>query len=80
MVNVDAHEAFAFVTMKDQFQDALRAYPAVRSEIASKTLEIGCTGTIPYFHDLNETLESDLIRAELVSLPFAVLILLWVFR
>ncbi len=80
MVNIDAHEAFALVTMKDTFQDALRAYPAVRAEITSKSLEIGCTGTLPYFHDLNDTLETDLVRAELISLPFALLILLWVFR
>ncbi len=31
-------------------------------------------------HDLDTTLESDLLRAELVSLPLALLVLLWVFR
>jgi RND superfamily putative drug exporter len=80
MVNADAHEALAFVSMRENFQGALRSYPEVRREIASKQLEIGCTGSLPYFNDLNETLERDLIRAELISLPFAILILLWVFR
>ncbi len=80
MVNSDAHAVLAFVSMREHFQGALRSYPEVRNEIVSKQLEIGCTGTLPYFNDLNETLEQDLIRAELVSLPFAILILLWVFR
>jgi putative drug exporter of the RND superfamily len=80
MVNVDARGAIAFVSMRESFQDALISYPNVRSEMVSKQLEIGCTGTLPYFHDLNETLEQDLIRAEIISLPFAILILLWVFR
>ncbi len=80
MVNADAHEALAFVSMRESFQGALRSYPDIRAELASNQLEIGCTGTLPYFNDLNETLEQDLIRAELISLPFALLILLWVFR
>ena len=80
LVNSDAHEALALVSLREGFQDALRSYPELRSKIASNQLEIGCTGTLPYFNDLNETLEKDLIRAELISLPFAILILLWVFR
>ncbi|MEO8877515.1 MAG: MMPL family transporter, partial [Polyangiaceae bacterium] len=80
MVNADAHEALAFVSIREKFQDALRSYPDIRAKIASKQLEIGATGALPYFNDLNETLEKDLIRAELISLPFAILILLWVFR
>jgi RND superfamily putative drug exporter len=80
MVNANAHAEIAFVSMRESFQGALRSYPEVRNEISSKQLEIGCTGTLPYFNDLNETLERDLIRAELISLPFAILILLWVFR
>jgi RND superfamily putative drug exporter len=80
MLNAKAHSEIAFVSMRENFQGALRSYPDVRSEIASKQLEIGCTGTLPYFNDLNETLEHDLVRAEIISLPFAILILLRVFR
>src|SRR5581483_11236432 len=39
-----------------------------------------CTGKLPYMSDLNHTLEHDLLKAELISLPLAVLVLLLVFR
>jgi putative drug exporter of the RND superfamily len=35
---------------------------------------------VPYMHDLDRILEHDLLRAELVSLPLAILVLLFVFR
>lgn len=38
------------------------------------------TGELPYRHDLDSTLKSDLLLAELVSLPLALVVLLLVFR
>jgi putative drug exporter of the RND superfamily len=79
MTNPAAHAAFALVTLRGDFKDALAAYPAVRAELRSP-LAVDCTGRVPFMHDLDTTLESDLLRAELVSLPLALFVLLWVFR
>src|SRR4029078_10365303 len=42
--------------------------------------EISCTGHVPYTHDLDVTLERDLLRAELASLPLSLLVVFWVVR
>ncbi len=70
----------AMVTLAGDARAALAAYPAVRERLRSDRLTITCTGRIPFLSDMNRTLEHDLIRAELVSLPVALLILLLVFR
>jgi len=80
MANGATHAALAFVTLRGDFKHALRAYPGVRAELASPALEIDCTGRLPFTEDLNRTLERDLLRAELISLPLALLVLLLVFR
>ncbi|HEY1697266.1 MAG TPA: MMPL family transporter [Polyangiaceae bacterium] len=72
--------AFAVVYLNGPYQQALRDYPSVRARLHSDVLAIDCTGQIPFMHDLDVTLEHDLVRAELVSLPLALLVLLFVFR
>ena len=78
--NHDAHAALALVTLKGDAQEALDAYPAVRQKLRSDTLSLVCTGHIPFLDDLARTLQHDLIRAEILSLPLALLVLLLVFR
>jgi uncharacterized membrane protein YdfJ with MMPL/SSD domain len=80
MVNAAARSVFALVTLAGDERTALAAYPAVRARLRSDRLTIGCTGRIPFLSDMNRTLERDLLRAELISLPVALLILLLVFR
>jgi RND superfamily putative drug exporter len=80
MVNSDTHSALAFVSLKGNFKHALQSYPEVRERLRSNLLEITCTGRMPFVSDLNRTLERDLLKAEIVSLPLALLILLLVFR
>ena len=80
MVNGPARSALALVTLAGDAKTALDVYPAVRARIRSGRLAIACTGHVPFVSDMNRTLESDLLRAELVSLPVALLILLLVFR
>ena len=70
----------AIITMAGDYREALAAYPAVRAELHSDRLSIDCTGRVPYMHDLDRILEHDLLRAEMVSLPLALLVLLYVFR
>lgn len=72
--------AFALVTLAGDAREALAAWPGVRASLRSQTLEIAATGRVPFNHDLNVTLEKDLVLAELISLPLALLVLLLVFR
>ena len=78
--NVADHVAFALVTMKGELKEALGAYPFVRAKLTSSALDITTTGRIPFMENLNSTLEVDLRRAELISLPLALMVLLLVFR
>lgn len=79
-INPEAHAALALVTLRGELEDGLTAYPLVREELRSDRLEINATGQVPFIHDLDRTLKRDLMRAELISIPLALLVLLLVFR
>jgi putative drug exporter of the RND superfamily len=78
--NDAARSTLALITLKGDFKQALAAYPGVRARLRSDALAITATGHLPFVSDLNRTLERDLLRAELISLPLALLVLLVVFR
>jgi RND superfamily putative drug exporter len=80
MTNMHARSVVALVTLAGDFKTALSAYPQVRAELSSPVLSIACTGRLAFLADLGEVLGHDLARAELVSLPLALLVLLLVFR
>ena len=81
-----AHHSFAMfdqsrqVTLKGTVLDAARAYPELRAKVRSGALDIVATGRVVFLRDLDVTLERDLLLAELVSLPLALVVLLAVFR
>ena len=80
MVNYERHAAYALISLGGTFQQALAAYPELRAAIPADRFTVTCTGRVAFLHDLDETLARDLLRAELISLPLALLILLLVFR
>ncbi len=80
MTDATGEMRVAYVTMAGNFAEALAAYPEVRARIASERADITCTGHLPFMHDMNATLETDLVRAELIALPLALLVLVLVFR
>jgi RND superfamily putative drug exporter len=80
MVNPKARSVFALITLRGSFKDALQAFPGVRARLASSVFTVECTGRLAYATDLDTTLEHDLVRAELLSLPLALVVLLLVFR
>ncbi len=79
MLSRDGRRTLAIVEMKGTFEEAEEAYPALRDQVTSPTLEVLATGGIPLQHDFDEIIEQDLQRAELYSLPLALLLLLLVF-
>ena len=76
----DAHHALAMVTLRDAYHDAAIAYPSLRAKVHPGPLEATFTGYLAFRSDLDTTLERDLLIAEAVSLPLALLVLLLVFR
>lgn len=80
MVNDEAGVRVALVTMAGNPDDAIKSYPAVREVLRGSGADVIATGHIPFMHDMNVTLEHDLLRAELIALPLALLVLVLVFR
>ena len=80
LVSSDRHEALAVITMRGDLTDAKKAFPGVRDEIKPGPFHVQYTGDAKYRVDLDDTLRSDLLIAELVSLPLALLVLIVVFR
>ena len=80
MISVDGRRMMAVVTLRDAYFAAAAAYPALRATVHSDLLDVGFTGWLAYRNDLDRTLEQDVLFAELVSLPLALLVLVAVFR
>ncbi len=73
----DGTRAIAIVTLAGDFRTAAKAYPDVIAEV--KGLTATFTGHLAFMHDLDVTLEKDLFRAEAISLPLSIIVLLLVF-
>jgi RND superfamily putative drug exporter len=71
--------ALANVTVKGTTTEAEGFFPELRSLVRTETFEVLATGNIPLNGDIDATLDRDLQRAELVSLPLAFVLLLVVF-
>jgi RND superfamily putative drug exporter len=80
MVSGDRTLAMAIVTLRDAYFAAAAAYPSLRATVRSDRLTTGFTGHLAYRNDLDRTLEHDVLFAELISLPLALLVLVAVFR
>jgi RND superfamily putative drug exporter len=80
LVSADRHSTLVVVTLRDAFFAAAAQYPELRASVRSASLDMGFTGFLAYRHDLDRTLERDVLFAEIISLPLAVLVLLLVFR
>jgi RND superfamily putative drug exporter len=76
----DGHHALVVVRLKGDLRAAARAFPKLREQLKQGPLQISVTGKPAFLSDLDALLERDLVRAELVSLPLALLVLLLVFR
>lgn len=78
-VSSDGRKAFAVVAVKDDMSTSAKYYDELRGRIRSDTLSVTATGNLAITQDFNHILEADLQRAEIVSLPLALLILVLVF-
>ncbi len=75
----DRHAATVDVALKDPLDVASDYYGELRALVRSDTLDVQATGVVAITYGFNQVLESDLQRAETVSLPLALVLLLIVF-
>ena len=80
LVSRDAHTAIAHVTVIGTGQAARGFYQQLREEVRPSSLRVIATGDLAINHAFDSTLEADLQRAELFSLPIALLLLVLIFR
>jgi putative drug exporter of the RND superfamily len=79
MTSTDGHHIFAQVSLKDDYPTARQYYKQLRAEVHSDHLQVLGTGNVAIGSDFDKYLQSDLQRAELVSLIVIVPLLLIVF-
>ena len=79
MTSKDGHHVFAQVSLKDDYPTARQFYKQMRTEVHSDQLEVLGTGAVAIGADFDKYLQSDLQRAELVSLILILPLLLIVF-
>ena len=75
----DGKRALVSVTVKGTTTEAEGFFPELRSLVRTEAFDVLATGNIPLNGDIDATLNRDLQRAELVSLPLAFILLLLVF-
>jgi RND superfamily putative drug exporter len=79
LTSKDGHEALVQVDLKSSGNRAVADYAALRRQVHATGLTVTGTGNVPINDAFNTTLERDLQRAEQVSLPLALLLLLVIF-
>ena len=75
----DGHEALVSVELKSTGRQSWSDYSDLRSKVKSSSISVTGTGFVPINQAFNTTLESDLQRAELVTLPVTLLLLVLIF-
>jgi RND superfamily putative drug exporter len=79
LISKDGHAVAVDVAARDDLATARDYYPALRALVRSNTLRVQATGLLAINNGFNEVLQEDLRRAETVSLPLALVLLLVVF-
>ncbi len=75
----DGHEALVSVELNATGKQAWTDYNDLRGKVRSDTLTVKGTGFVPINQAFNTTLESDLQRAETVTLPVTLILLVIIF-
>ena len=79
LTSKDGHEALVSVELKSTSKQSWSDYDALRSMVKSSSLTVTGTGFVPINRAFNTTLESDLQRAETVTLPVTLILLVLIF-
>jgi RND superfamily putative drug exporter len=76
---VDRQASYATIALRSQPEHFRDSLPRIRAALQPTELEAVVTGAPVFYADILEVTERDLRRAELISLPFAILAMLFVF-
>ncbi|HEX7265004.1 MAG TPA: MMPL family transporter [Candidatus Dormibacteraeota bacterium] len=79
LTSTDGHQALVSVNLKSTGTQSRKDYDALRAMVKSDSLTVIGTGFVAINEAFNNTLESDLQRAETVTLPLTLLLLLIIF-
>ena len=79
MISADGHTTYAFVLLSTDIAASVDAFPHIRKQIHTGRLQVWATGGIAIFSDLNDASETDLRRAEIITLPLVLVALVIVF-
>ncbi len=79
MQSVDATRALATVVLRPAALDDTHRFPALRSLMRAPGVEMTFSGPAVYKADLDRVLQEDLVRAEVISTPVTILVLVLVF-
>jgi putative drug exporter of the RND superfamily len=79
MTSTDGHHVFAQVSLKNDYASARQFYQQLRTKVHSSQLEVLGTGNVAIGNEFDKYLQSDLQRAEVVSLLLILPLLLIVF-
>ncbi|MDQ3864983.1 MAG: MMPL family transporter [Actinomycetota bacterium] len=80
MISRDEHHSLAVVELEEgSYAELQDTYVDLRQKVHPGPLEVVAAGEMPLNEDFERVTESDLKRAEMVSLPLALLMLLFVF-
>jgi len=79
LISREKHAAAVDVATKDELAVARDYYKELRAKVRSDRVTIAATGVLAITNGFNDVLQDDLRRAETVSLPLALVLLLIVF-
>ena len=80
LLSNDGTRTLAVVTLSEAEEKAVEGAAALSERIEPPAgVEVGVTGIPQLYHEFNAEIERDLVQAEMISLPIALLILLGVF-
>src|ERR1700737_964562 len=79
LTSTDGHQALVSINLKSTGMQARTDYDTLRARVHSDTLTVTGTGFVAINEAFNKTLESDLQRAEFVTLPVTLILLVLIF-
>ncbi len=80
-VSADRRATFVAIQLRGGGETAKRAdLAAITPDLAAPGLHTDIGGVVPFIRDANHQVEADVVRAELLSLPLLLILLVFVFR
>ena len=81
MVSHDQHATAVYLSLEGESQNQfMDAYRAIRPTLTDSSLDVDLAGPFAVYSDVNEHTKDDLAMAELISMPFVLLLSLIIFR